>query len=124
MADDAHLGSLQQSVLDALWDAPGPLSVREVLGRVQRRPKLAYTTVMTVLDRLHDRSLVMREKRGRAYYYRPRVSREEWLGRQAARVLTADRAVLMAFLDSAERADPALLSELSELLAARRGGRR
>ncbi|WP_437778932.1 BlaI/MecI/CopY family transcriptional regulator [Sorangium sp. So ce1097] len=44
------LGELEATVLSVLWNSSAPLSVRDVLGRVQRRPPLAYTTVLTVLD--------------------------------------------------------------------------
>jgi predicted transcriptional regulator len=122
------LGELEAAVLAALWSSASPLSVRDVLACLPRRPPLAYTTVLTVLDRLHEKDLVVREKQGKAFLYRPRVSREAWLGEQAARVLTEAReppnqAVLMAFLDSAERADPALLERLSALIEMRRRGR-
>jgi predicted transcriptional regulator len=119
------LGELEEAVLSALWSSASPLSVREVLGRIERRPALAYTTVLTVLDRLHEKGMVDREKEGKAFLYRPRASKEAWLGEQAARMLTAERgppnsAVLMAFLDSAERADPALVDHLSALIELRR----
>lgn len=119
------LGELEAAVLSALWSSAAPLSVREVLAQVKRRPALAYTTVLTVLDRLHDKGLVTREKEGKAFLYRASASREAWLGEQAARALTAgsgpaSSAVLMAFLDSAERADPALVEQLSSLIEARR----
>jgi predicted transcriptional regulator len=122
------LGELEATVLSALWSSASPLSVREVLALVQRRPGLAYTTVLTVLDRLHDKGLVVREKEGKAFLYRPRVSREVWLGERAVQVLTGAReppnqAVLMAFLDSAEKADPALLDRLSTMIAQRRKDR-
>ena len=81
--------------------------------------------VLTVLDRLHDKELVMREKEGKAFFYRPRVTREVWLGERAVQALTdahepPNQAVLMAFLDSAEKADPALLDRLSTMIAQRR----
>jgi predicted transcriptional regulator len=121
------LGELETAVLSALWASASPLSVREVLAQVKRRPALAYTTVLTVLDRLHEKGIVAREKEGKAFLYRPRMSKETWLGDQAARALTAagespNSAVLMAFLDSAERADPTLIEQLSALIAARRKG--
>lgn len=56
------------------WDRPAP--VREVLEDLQRDRQIAYTTVMTVLDNLHRKGMVMREKNGRAYVYRPTRSRE------------------------------------------------
>lgn len=119
------LGELQAAVLSALWDADAPLSVRDVLARVKRRPPLAYTTVLTVMSRLYDQNVVVRDKRGKAYFYAPCVSREQWKGERAAVELAAaggppDEAVLAAFLDSAERADPALLDRLSALIAQRR----
>jgi predicted transcriptional regulator len=119
------LGELEAIVLEALWGAGKARSVREVLELVQRRPALAYTTILTVLDRLHDKGLVSRQKEGKAFRYWARVSREQWLGEQAAEVLTrlplqSDGAVLMAFLDSADRADPKLLEQLSLLIATRR----
>ena len=102
--------------------------MREVLSRVQRKPALAYTTVLTVLTRLFEQDLVVRHKQGKAYYYEARMSREQWMGERAARELALcggppDQAVLTAFLDSAERVDPDLLDRLSILIAARRGGR-
>jgi predicted transcriptional regulator len=119
-----QLGELETAVLSVLWKSSSPLSVRDVLAQLQRRP-LAYTTVLTVLDRLHDKDLVSREMQGKAFLYRARVSREQWLGEQAARVLTSspepsNSAVLMAFLDSAERANPDLVERLSALIRQRR----
>lgn len=119
-----ELGDLERSVLEALWASPTPLSVRDVRERVERRPALAYTTVLTVLDRLHEKSFVTRHKDGRAFLYRPRIGRAQWLGERAARVLAAEdggtTAVLAAFLDSAERADPNIVSDLADLIAKRR----
>jgi predicted transcriptional regulator len=118
------LGELERAVMRALWDADRPLTVREVQARVRRRPALAYTTVLTVLDRLHDKQFVQRDKDGRAFRYRPRIGEAEWVGGRAAAVLAGeagtDRAVLAAFVASAERADPALLDELSELIETHR----
>jgi predicted transcriptional regulator len=108
----------------ALWSAGVALSVKEVKSRVRRRPALAYTTVLTVLDRLHDKAFVEREKDGRAFRYRPRMSEAEWLGERAAEVLASEagstKSVLAAFVACAERTDPALLDELSLLIEARR----
>lgn len=118
------LGSLETTVLDALSRASEPLSVREVHARLSKM-ELAYTTVLTVLDRLHEKRVVRREKRGRAFYYEPVVTPEQWRGQRAATLLAArdappSRAVLMAFLDGAERASPEVLNELTALLKERR----
>ena len=75
-----HLGPLEQRLLDGLW-AKGPATVRELLEN--GCPELAYTTVMTTLDRLFKKGILTRWEEGRAFRYGPRFSREE-LSRQVA----------------------------------------
>jgi predicted transcriptional regulator len=69
------LGDLEREVMTQLWDAGEPLTVRQVHERVRR--DLAYTTVMTVLDRLAKKGVVLQEKVDRAYRYAPAQTREE-----------------------------------------------
>jgi predicted transcriptional regulator len=71
------LGDLEQEVMQQLWDGGEPLTVRQVHERLGRRRELAYTTVMTVLDRLAKKGLLEQEKDGRAYLYRPAQTREQ-----------------------------------------------
>lgn len=63
--------------MERLWASSSPLSVRDVLEALRPGRDLAYTTVMTVLDNLHGKSMVVREKDGRAYRYAAAHSREE-----------------------------------------------
>jgi predicted transcriptional regulator len=123
------LGALESSVLEALSRAGEPLSVRDVQQRLEREVELAYTTVLTVLDRLHEKGLVRREKQRRAFFYEPVVTADQWRGQRAARLIAGSdappsRAVLMAFLDNTERAAPEVLNELSALLEERRRARK
>lgn len=67
----AVLGDLEQHVMAVLWRAPGPLLVREVHQALNYPREVAYTTVMTVLDRLAKKDAVARERDGRAWRYRP-----------------------------------------------------
>jgi predicted transcriptional regulator len=62
--------------MNVLWDAPAPLTVREVLDALNERD-LAYTTIMTVLDRLGTKEMVRRERDGRAFHYAPALTRDE-----------------------------------------------
>ncbi|MBK9696464.1 MAG: BlaI/MecI/CopY family transcriptional regulator [Propionibacteriaceae bacterium] len=71
----ALLGELENVVMGILWAHPGPLAVREVHARVGIERKLAYTTVMTVLDRLSKKGVVRRNLEGRAWLYTPATSR-------------------------------------------------
>jgi BlaI family penicillinase repressor len=69
-----QLGPLEQRMLDGLW-AKGNATVRELVEGGYR--DLAYTTVMTTLDRLFKKGLLTRCEQGRAFRYAPRFSREE-----------------------------------------------
>ncbi|WP_341718986.1 BlaI/MecI/CopY family transcriptional regulator [Micromonospora sp. FIMYZ51] len=77
-----RLGDLERAVMDVLWDgAPGAshgVTVREVAEALDGR-ELAYTTVMTVLDRLAGKGMVEREREGRAWRYRAAASREAYI---------------------------------------------
>ncbi|HEY0000669.1 MAG TPA: BlaI/MecI/CopY family transcriptional regulator [Actinoplanes sp.] len=71
------LGDLEREVMTQLWESVEPLTVRQVHERLSRDRDLAYTTVMTVLDRLAKKGVVRQEKADRAYRYAPSQSREE-----------------------------------------------
>ncbi len=70
----SELGPLEERLLETLWQR-GNGTVRELLDDVC--PDLAYTTVMTTLDRLFKKNLLSREAEGRAFRYTPRFTREE-----------------------------------------------
>ncbi len=71
------LGDLESRVMQQLWQSDRPQSVREVHAVLSRERDLAYTTVMTVLDRLAKKGLAKREQDGRAYRYGAAQSREQ-----------------------------------------------
>jgi predicted transcriptional regulator len=73
-ASSSQLGPLEERLLEALWGR-GDATVRELLE--DGHHDLAYTTVMTTLDRLFKKNLLTRESEGRAFRYTPRFSREE-----------------------------------------------
>jgi len=63
------LGELEDAVMTRVWKWNRPVTVREVLEDLQQERTIAYTTVMTVLDNLHQKGWVRREAEGRAYRY-------------------------------------------------------
>ena len=71
-------GELESAVMDRLWAAERPTSVREVLDELLSERTLAYTTVMTVLDNLHRKGWVTRHQEGRAYLYQAAAARESY----------------------------------------------
>jgi predicted transcriptional regulator len=110
-------GSLEQEVVAVLAAASGPMTpaqVRDALGG-----DLAYTTVMTVLARLHDKETVIRRRSGRAYAYQPAGDDAEVTARRMRRLLEAgeDRArVLSRFVRALSPDDEAVLAELVDRL--------
>ena len=97
------MGHLESKVMEILW-ARGEASVHEVAERLAR--PLAYTTVMTTLDRLYKKGLLERRKEDRAFFYVPRMSRAD---------------LLLSFLvDSVGPEDAALLDELEKRIRAKR----
>lgn len=110
-----QLGQLEAAVMERLWAWDRPVSVRDVLEDLTRERPLAYTTVMTVMDKLHSKKLVRREKHGKAYLYAATSSREEHTAMLLDEVLSTsgDRsAALLHLLERMERA------EVDELRAA------
>lgn len=73
-------GDLQVEVMDAVWRL-GEAQVEDVRALQPARRRSAYTTVQTVMNRLVDRGMLTRDRRGQAYVYRPRYSEAEYLSR-------------------------------------------
>ena len=118
-------GPLEERVLDALWKG-GEGTVRAVLDRLGTDH--AYTTILTVLDRLHGKGLVRRHKELGSWVYAAAGNPEERVGREVARLLLeANRggeSLLTGFLDEAETLDPAVIDRLEALIRRRRGEQR
>ena len=69
------LTPLELEIMKVLWDA-GPATVQSVQEKLPGEPKLAYTTVQTMLNVLHRKNKVERSLKGRAYVYAPLLTRE------------------------------------------------
>lgn len=96
--------------MEVLWAAPAPLSVREVHDALDSS-ELAYTTIMTVLDRLAKKQVLLRERERKAWLYRVAGSREDLLAgdivdalRQGRVDVTSLAHALSARLTPSERA--------------------
>jgi len=120
-------GPLEVQVLEAIWRERHPATVRDLDASF---PRLAYTTLMTTLDRLHTKGVLLRTKVGRAYAYEPRFDRpemelqlaarsvEELLG--AAQGRRALEPLLSCFVDAVSERDRLLLDDLERLLKEKR----
>jgi len=119
------LGPLEVAVMEILW-ARGESSVRDVVDRVDR--PLAYTTVMTTLDRLFKKGLLARRRLDRAFLYSPILNRAEWEHKRAgdfvADFLSAGKPsrdlLISCLVEAVGRHDEALLDELEKKIQRRR----
>jgi predicted transcriptional regulator len=118
------LGRLESRVLELLWRHDGAVTVRCVHLAF---PELAYTTLMTTLDRLYRKGVLVRGRRGRAFAYQPRCSRLELVGELVSGHVTdllavsdASTVILSTLVRAVGRKDAALLDELDALVQAER----
>jgi len=120
-----NLGPLEVDVMEIVWTF-GASSVRDVVGRMQR--KLAYTTVMTTLDRLYKKGLLERVLTDRAFMYSPTVTREDWDRRRAGQMMAgfltgpeeSRHLLLTCLVDAVGSHDALLLDELEQKIRRKR----
>ena len=119
------LGPLEIQVMEVVWNC-GESSVRDVVEKLDTR--LAYTTVMTTLDRLFKKGLLDRHKAERAFVYTPRLSSQEWERRRAGDLVAgflagpqpARELLLSSLVDAVGRHDALLLDALEERIRNKR----
>ncbi|SFQ69668.1 Predicted transcriptional regulator [Amycolatopsis arida] len=111
-----RFGELEAAIMDVVWAAEERVTVREVVDALRASRSPAYTTVQTVMDILHRKGWLAREKDGRAYSYWALASREDYATRLIDDVLseTPDRAAVLARFVS--EMDPAEVAELRQAL--------
>ena len=117
------LGRLESELMERIW-ARGEISVRDL--HLEFASHLAYTTVMTTLDRLYKKHLLNRRKVGKAFYYIPTLTEDEYKGRLTRHLVGmvlqegSKNAVLSSFVNAVSETDEELLEELNQLLKAKR----
>src|SRR5262245_63911387 len=120
-----ELGPLEREVMELIWRRPeeaAEVSVRDI--HLAFEGRLAYTTLMTTLDRLRKKGLLERRKEGRAFFYSPRFSPDEFersVARDAINMLLGRGSngvepILACIVDAVSERDRALLDELDRLI--------
>lgn len=124
-ASDLNLrGDLQVSIMAALWRL-GEAKVDDVRAQQPTRDRSAYTTVQTVMNRLVERGLLVRERRGRAFVYRPRYVESEYLARAIGDRLAdapaeTRRAALVSLVEGLEGDELEEIAKLARTVKRRR----
>jgi len=112
----AH-GALETEVLAVMWAADDAMTPAEVLAALD--PSLAYTTITTIQMRLMDKGLVERQRRGRAFVYRPILTESELRAKRMQEALASakDReAVLGQFVGTLSAAEATTLRRMLDQL--------
>ncbi|WP_132994196.1 BlaI/MecI/CopY family transcriptional regulator [Gordonia zhaorongruii] len=120
------LGELERAVMDTLWSSATPQTVRQVHAELSRTRSLAYTTVMTVLQRLTKKDLVNQLRDDRAHRYAAARPREDLVASlmvdalKGAEASGARHAALVSFVEQVDADEVAALREaLDELESSR-----
>jgi predicted transcriptional regulator len=125
MGQQLLLGPLEIHVMEIVW-ATGECDVRDVVEKLERR--LAYTTVMTTLDRLYKKGFLDRHKSERAFVYSALVSNQEWERQRAGDLVAGLLAgsqpsrelLLSSLVDAVGQHDVWLLERLEEKIRSKR----
>jgi len=100
---EPKLGDLELQILNILW-ARGPSTVRDVLEVLDAKPKLVYTSILTMMRIMHEKGYLNRKEQGKAHVYQARLREKKVKG-----------GLLRNLIDSAFRGSPeALLLRLLE----------
>src|SRR5579859_973336 len=109
-----RFGDLEAVIMDRLWEQGRPMLVREMVEALRGDRTLAYTTVMTVMENLHRKGWLRRERDGRAWRYEPTGSRSGYTAALMNDALTTSsdrRTALAHFVMQMSPRDAALLRE-------------
>jgi predicted transcriptional regulator len=119
-----QLGNLESELMERVWRR-GELSVRDL--HAELAPRLAYTTVMTTMDRLYKKGMLQRRKVGKAFLYVAALSEQEYQEQLAQHLFGMvlhngknSSAVLSNFVDAVSDTDEKLLEHLDQLVKAKR----
>ncbi|HLG94880.1 MAG TPA: BlaI/MecI/CopY family transcriptional regulator [Bryobacteraceae bacterium] len=121
----SELGHLESEVMEIIW-REGDSTVNHVASKISR--PLAYTTVMTTLDRLFKKGILERRKSDRAFVYSARISQREWEQQRTDRFIAgflnqpknSGQALISCLVDAVGEQDRALLDELEKTIRKKR----
>ncbi len=120
------LGELEAEIMETLWRKNGWKTGREIYENMKEKKNLAYTTVLTVTDRLVKKGLIIKKKnQENTYIYCPAMSREEFkeeISRSVVKGLMefAGKGTVTAFVNILESTAPETIAELEKILRERK----
>lgn len=118
------LGPLEKELMGILWRASAPLTGREIFESLRQHRRVAYTTVLTVLERLVPKELVIKDKVEGRYLYSATSTQEEFTAQVSRNVLAglmelSPTQTVAAMVDLLDQQNPAELQALMDLIQQR-----
>lgn len=115
------LGELESEVMEIVWRSKKPIPVRSVTEIIQKRRKIAYTTVMTIMGRLVEKGFLKRTPSGKAYVYFPVYTKDKFLTRATRQIIknfiaSFGNAAIAHFVEEVDKLTPEKREELRKLL--------
>ncbi|MEW4372068.1 BlaI/MecI/CopY family transcriptional regulator [Paenibacillus kandeliae] len=116
---DRFFGPLEAQIMNVLWEAQHPLTIKEVQTVISQSKPLNFNTVMTVMNRLVDKGALSRHIEGKSFHYVPSESRADFLNNQS-RELTHElmeefgSLAVNHMVDVLEEVDPKLIQALED----------
>ncbi len=115
------LGSLESEVMEAVWQKGGEVSVRDVLDALTTNRNFAYTTIMTIMNRLADKQILNKRKEGNAFLFVPVLSRDEFTSQIVGGLIDDlledfSETTLSHFINRVSKKDRTVLEKLEQAL--------
>lgn len=123
------LGELEAEVMKTLWNKNEGVTGRQIYENMKRKRNLAYTTVLTVIDRLVNKGLIKKQKNNEdTYIFSQAISGEEFKTEITKAVVEglmdfAGKGAVAAFMSEIGKSSPETIAELEKLIQARIGER-
>lgn len=115
------LGNLESEVMEILWQSQTPVSVRYVTEILQKKRKIAYTTVMTIMTRLVEKGVLNRKLNGVSYLYQPKIAKEQFVARSVHNIFTTTvlalgQEAVTHFIEEIQKLSPRKRQQLLKIL--------
>lgn len=115
------LGELESEIMEIIWRQKGPVSVKDVIEILSKRRQIAYTTAMTIMVRLVNKSVLIRNLNGQSYLYKSKITKEQFTAKAAhsifsAAVSTLGEEVLTHFIKEIRKINPKKRQQLLKIL--------
>ena len=115
------LGELESEIMEIIWRQKRSVSVKEVAEILSNKRPLAYTTVMTIMARLTNKCILVRNLKGRSYWYKSKITKEQFTAKAAhsifsAAVSTLGEEVLTHFIKEIQKINPKKRRQLLKML--------